>query len=351
MTINQSQLQQLSQFELNPSSQKAALFNLIVYTQESRRTEYFTCLIKQIKNQFPCRIFFIVGAPKDSEDSIKIDILTEPLQNNPNIFCDTIFIDAKGKSISQVPFLLLPYFVSDLPIYLLWGQDPTTENSILPHLLHYATRLIFDSEGVDFLAAFCTLLKRILDTVTIPIIDMNWSRISGWRMIMVETFDTRERLDPLINASTITITYNNAPDPLYFHPETQALYFQAWLASCLGWTYHTSKREQDNLIINYQTGKSEITVFLKPEIPEKKHPEGLLTIIITAKDDYYCKLETTPEGLVNVHASDQYQCALPFTFNLPILESGRILMQELFYQQMSVHYLPALEIMSHIELR
>jgi len=345
---NLSQLKTFAQSESNPTQLKACLFNLIVYTHEPRRTEYFKKVVDLFKDQFPCRIFFIVADPDRSESNLDVEVLSTPLKSNTAFSCDHMIIKAAGQAISEVPFLILPFFVPDLPIYLLWGQDPTTENAILPHLLLYATRLIFDSECSKNLVRFSHEMLKTLASTSIPMIDMNWARISGWREVLAQTFDIHERVEQLSTASSIVIVYNDYPNPLFFHPETQAIYFQSWLACRLGWKFlKLSKEEGFNLF--YETQEGQVHIRLLPEPHQEFSSEGLLRLEITGKNDYHCILRRSSDQQVIVQASNQYQCELPLSLVLPSIDSGRMFMQEMFYQKMSEHYSQMLALISQIK--
>jgi len=236
-----AQLQKLKG-SANEDGSRSCLFNLIVYTHEPRRTAYFEGIVKIIKTQFPCRIISITGNPQAKESYFRVKMTTEKNSDGTGFACDHIYIDATGQDLNRVYFLLMPLFVPDLPIYLLWGQDPTTEYTILPHLEYFATRLIFDAETTEDLHQFSREMLNRMATSSIQVIDMNWARIGGWKEVLAEVCDSQERLDQLAKASSITLKYNNKPSDLFTHPETQAIYLQAWLAACLNWCYVNAEK-------------------------------------------------------------------------------------------------------------
>ncbi len=344
MTVS-TPLKSFAENEANPTRMKACLFNLIVYTHEPRRTDYFKQVVDLIIGQFPCRIFFIIAEQEASHNTPSVELLTTPLKSNAALTCDYMIIKASGESINEVPFLILPFFVPDLPIYLLWGQDPTTENAILPHLLLYATRLIFDSECTKNLRRFSQDMLSKLHLTSIPMIDMNWTRSSGWREIFAQTFDTRERVEQLAGAEKVIISYNDYPDPLFFHPETQAIYFQAWLACRLKWKFLRSSKDEDFNIF-YESKEGPVHIQLKAESHKEFPSEELLKVEITGKKDYHCLLERSADQQVIFKASNQNQCELPFSLMLSNIDSGRAFMQEMFYQKMSDHYSSMLTLIS-----
>lgn len=314
-------------------SLKPCLFNLIVYTEKPHQTEYFKEVVRLITTQFSCRVLFIQGNPQSKEDRLNLEMEQD----------NHIFIEASGKEINRVYFLLLTLFVPDLPIYLLWGQD-STAGSILPHLRPFATRLIFDSESAQNLACFCDEILNLTHSTTMDVIDLNWARTMGWRDILAQIFDSPERFEQLQTAHEIKIDYQDAPNDHSFHPESRALYLQAWLASCL--KGHLKKQEKKNgtLILHYEMGERKQEIRLMPRLEEKFPPEEILSIEILGEKDYTCQIKRTALDQVEVHAYNQFQCELPFTLFMPTLRSGRRFIQEVFYHKMSAHYQPTMEL-------
>jgi glucose-6-phosphate dehydrogenase assembly protein OpcA len=340
----QSELSQILKPRTN--CEGACLFNLIVYTQEPRRTAYFTEMAKMIRTQFPCRIIFIIANPSTKESYFRVNSACEKKSDGNGFLCDQIFIEAAGQDIQRVYFLLFPLFVPDLPIYLLWGQDPTTEYTILPHLEHFATRLIFDAETTDDLQQFSRDMLNRLNSSSIQIVDMNWARIGGWREVLAQIFDSPERFDQLTHANSIQLFYNDAPSELFTHPNTQALYLQAWLASRLKWKFLKVEKENGSQIIYYQNSDQSHLIRLTPMTDSKFEAEEILALEVQGDDGYECHIKRTSPEQVKVQASNQCQCELPFLLLMPTLRSGRSFMQEIFYQKMSDQYESILHLIS-----
>lgn len=346
---NQDERNQLLKLQTRGDGSKACLFNLIVYTQESRRTQYFKEIVKMIMTQFPCRIIFIQGNPTSKENDFRVQINTETTQSEQGLTCDQIFIEASGQDIKQVYFFILPLFVPDLPIYLLWGQNPLSEQTIFPHLEHFATRLIFDSETSEDLQQFSRDMLKRISASSIQIVDMNWARIEGWREIIAEIFDSPERLEQLVKADLIQIFYNDRPSELFLHPETQAIYLQAWLASRLGWQFEKANQEQHPNVLYYQSPHSSHRIELIPQANQEFEAEEILEIRVRGPDGYECDLKRTNFDQVEMHASNQFQCELPLVLLMHILQSGRNFMQEIFFQKTSEHYVAMLKLISLVK--
>ncbi len=325
---------------------KASLFNLIVYIQESRRIAYFTEMVKTIRAQFPCRIVFVKVNPRSKENYFHVQTMTEGRGSDKTPSCDEIIIETAGQDVNRTFFLLYPLFVPDLPIYLLWGEDPTTEHSVLPHLEPFSNRLIFDAEATHDLQRFSLDLLDRVESSSLQFIDMSWARIHGWREVLAQVFDSKERLLQLANAGAIEIYYDKKQSELFIHPHTQAVYLQAWLASRLKWQFSRAERENGTQTLFYKSGERIRTIQLIG-CDESHFGSGDISKVNVLGDNAYeCHIQRVTSDQVRVQASNQFQCELPFVLLMPTLRSGRSFMQEIFYQKMSSHYLATLRIVS-----
>lgn len=343
----EKELAQLRNTQANMSKTKACLFNLILYTKESKRAQYFQEMVHKIISQFPCRILFIQENADASAPLLRLHASVE--SGGEGMACDQVTIEASPDQLSLVPFLCLPLFVPDLPIYLLWGQDPTTDEAILPHLRQFATRIIFESECAQDLQSFSQRMLKYFKTCQMEVTDLNWARVGGWRDVLAQTFDSASRIEQLRSARLIKISYNQFSDDLFLQPDTQAFYLQAWLAAQLKWQF--DKREQiENLcILHYRHHQMPIRVLLQPLTRKDLLPEEIIEIEVSDQKDYLFSLTRQGENQVLVHISTPEQCEMPFTIFLPNIRSGRGFIQEILYQKTSQQYFSMLQLISHIQ--
>ena len=391
------------QIELNKLSdsteakETACLLNLVIYTCEVKQAQYFEKSIQKITSRVPCRIIFVHVNQDAQEAYLHVNVTAEPIQDSPNVVYDKINIEVSKQEESKVPYLILPYFIPDLPIYLLWGQDPAIENTILPQLLKYAKRLIFDSNYCEDIRLLEKLIP-LLETNSIEIVDLNWARIEGWREVLSKVFDSSERIKQLINSETIKIIYNcakgsrgnrsdtqvaaftssgkisvsrersdvafcdegialaiaeekNATDNLLagnrklieeVNTATQAIYLQAWLATRLQLEFVNLTKASDKYILTYKNKN-----FINIELIPKEFPhfisEDIVEFEVFGQDTYNCRISRENTNHVIINSCNQYQCEMPFTLILPNIESARGFIQEVLYQKSSPHYTQMLE--------
>jgi glucose-6-phosphate dehydrogenase assembly protein OpcA len=326
----------------NNSDQSPCLFNLIVYTEDTQRTHYFQGVIELIIEQFPCRVIFIQANPSAQQNLVRYQPL-EMKNSKGTMEGNQFLIEVSGQEVRRTYLLLPPLFVPDLPIYLIWGRDPEI---ISPELQSFATRLIVDSEVTENLEKFSAEMLNQLHSASIPIVDMNWARIGGWRYILAQIFDSPERLEQLNTADSIRIVYNHLSNDVLSHPETQAVYLQSWLAACLKWQWKKSQKVDQEWTIDYESHDAKHTITFASDQRNDLPSEELLEMEIHGLKDYECHIKRTRIDEIEVRACNQFQCELPFVLLMPTLRSGRHFIQEIFYQKISPHYLPTLQLMN-----
>lgn len=328
---------------------EGCLFNLVVYIHDPKRADYFQKIIKTVKTQFPCRVFFIQGDASTTDGILQIQPMSEKTgESNQLSTADQILIRAEGTALTKVYFLLLPLLIPDLPIYLLWGRDPTEEKILLPLLEEYAQRLIFDAETTINVQQFSQNMLQWMEKTSTQVVDINWARIGRWREVLTQIFDNEERVEQLKEVEEICIIYNNCPSKLFRHPDIQAHYLHAWLASRLKWQLQNIETKGEVRELSYKSSQGMHLIVLTPETNASFESEEILGIVINGKNGYTVDLKRIDSDKIQVHTSDQFQCKLPFVLSLPTFGSGRSFMQEIFYEKTSEQYKPLLELVSTI---
>ncbi len=317
--------------ELAKEKMRACLFNLIVFNELSPRTDYIRDIVQKVSEKYPCRVLFISSDPESPNSYLKTAI---SVVGNGNIACDYIDIGVSGSDIEKVPFLLLPHILPDLPISLLWTEDPSLEHPLFPPLSKLATRIIFDSESTDHLSDFAKTILKLNET-GMDIADLNWARIEGWRDLLASLFHSGERLDQI---EELRLTYNARKTESFCHLKVQSMYLLAWLSSQLGWKFQKSKKE---LEFTFQKERAEIRSVLW----EKLGSGTIISADLTTRDGhlYQCARIPTQYHHVLIQLSSQEKCELPYSYVLGKTATGQSLVKEIITQGTSQHYLNMLK--------
>lgn len=332
---------------------KGCLFNLIVYSQDPHRGVFLKDIVQTVTETFPCRIIFIECDLQTTQNFLKVSVEEELIKKDGSIIsCDRINIKSTPKYLNRVPYLVLPHFVPDLPIYLLWGQDPSQENEILPFLLTYATRLIFDSDSSCDIRTFCRKMFSEAALRKIPVTDMNWASLASWRQILFQIFDTNEKLEQLRNCKQITIRYNSKVTEIYQHTERRAVYLQGWLAAQLGWQYTNSSIQKGSMKITYKNRQGGQTdVILAGENKVDLTPGAIFDVEVRVNDDIiYDLARISAQPFIRAQISMKEACELPVTLILQHSKKGLMFMNEIFFFPCSQHYWNMLKAIENLQV-
>ena len=317
---------------------RASLFNLIVFTRLSRRTDYFRNIVQKVVEKFPCRSIFITSDSDSSQSYLKTAVaVLFPQSQEGSTACDQIDIGVAGDGHEKVPFLILPHIIPDLPICLLWGEDPSIPNPLFEPLVKLSTRVIFDSEAADDLLAFSKTVLDLKKRTRIDIADLNWARTQGWRDLIASTFDRPEHYPLLKKIEMVKFTYNARETEFFVHSKIQAMYLLSWLADRLKWKCCDASK---TLQFQFQHSKAEVHSALW----EKLGTGTVISIDFTMKDGHMFECSRIPELYhhVKILISSSSACELPYQYVLGKTATGQSLVSEICRRGTSEHYLEML---------
>lgn len=330
------QLTKLREEEEAPLGSRASLFNLVFYCEDQRRTELLQTILQATNARFPCRIIFIQGDSSFTGSSPNVKLFNKKVKD---ISCDHIHITVSPQQLNRIPFIVLPYLLPDLQLFLIWGQNPVTDDKILPHLLPYASRLIFDA---DEITNFNEFSKEILEMINAypqtAFIDINWTLTLAWRQILRQIFDNPITSEELRNSYEIQIHYNNRQEQWLTHANLQAFYLSQWLASRMEWISPCTKKLEEYTEYSCTGEHGKCKISLKPEVKEKLFPGTIFSVEINSIEHqcFIAPYNNAPK--VVIHISHQETCELPFTLPLQNLKPGFPFVKELFFEPFSTHY-------------
>ena len=328
---------------------RASLFNLIVFNRLSPRTDYIRSIVQKVVEKFPCRTLFVSQDANAKNPYLKTAVsVVIPEARESTVACDQIDIGVSGeKSLEQVPFLLLPHILPDLPVYLLWAEDPSEPHPLFDPLSALATRIIFDSESADNLRPFAQKLLEIHTKTNIDIADLNWARTEGWRHLIASTFDSAKRIEELKEISSLKFVYNAQETEFFCHLKIQAMYLLAWLSSRLKWKCLKATKQ---LHFGFQGEKKKIDAIIEPAHWEHLGPGTVISTEIDGNGHFF-KAARLPDQYhrVNIQISSQEKCDLPYQFLLGQTATGQSLVKEITTKGTSTHYLEMLKELIEID--
>ena len=161
-----------------------------------------------------------------------------PFGQRRQICCEQIEITASDATLGDVPAVVLPLAVADLPV-ILWCRSPRIFRlPAFSDLARIAHKMIVDSEAfpsprdiVPELAAAAAKQAGAQGTPDLPVApimaDLSWTRLTRWRELISQIFENRAYLSRLPYISQIRIGFRGS------QPSASACYLAAWLLTSL----------------------------------------------------------------------------------------------------------------------
>lgn len=288
---------------------RASLFNLIVYASSEARSKYIKTLLSKLTEKFPCRILFL---NLRQNHKLAFNISAEVKENIP---CDFIEITLSESDEKKAPYLLLPLLIPDIPIFALWGDDPTLDKTILPALYPYVDRVVFDSFCIEDIHSFA---ERMLARHDAKFRDVNWAAISGWRQILASTIDNPQGIEHVKKAHEVIIEYNGDESPGLPNPGIQAYYFKAWLQAKL----HYGDKVKINLV---------------PLSNHGSRPGDIISITINGENHSIFNYRRK-NFACQIHIEFGDYCEMPQNLPLAHVQRGFRFWREIFFEDISQDY-------------
>jgi glucose-6-phosphate dehydrogenase assembly protein OpcA len=163
---------------------------------------------------------------------------------------EQITVMLQGSAVSSINSIVSPLLKPDLPVYLWWLRDMPNEHHLFEGLTALSTHLIVDSDSFSQPEESMSILASLINTTTNSALsDLNWGRITRWRELIAQFFDSQEYLPYLNGLERIEIEHSVAPASSVQATKpnpTSALLLAAWLKLRLGWRIPVASSENEN---------------------------------------------------------------------------------------------------------
>lgn len=337
----------LTKLRESQTPKRASLFNLVIYTKHDFLSDYFQAIVQEITTQFPCRLIYVQHSSDPNHEGVCIRLLTE---GSNKVTSEEVHIKSSQSHLNRIPFLIFPLLLRDLPVYLLWEPDPSVEHDVLPLLIPYASRLIYDANATDNLTQFCKRISRLKNShPKCEFNDINWTLLMGWQHILRQVFDSPTSSEQLRNNNGIEIYFNSCKSD-QMHPESQATYLLEWLANSLNWEILPIPKKNDTFQFSCKTDSHSFVAQFTPKNCANLYPGTIVGLNIMTNDS---KKEYSIEPIPNqtkvaVHISSQETCELPFSLPLANLKPGFPYVKELFFSPISNQYEEVIKVIGNV---
>ncbi len=326
---------------------RASLFNLLVYVEDGHRLTYIEKIIQKVIKTFPARILLVVVQQESSLKELTAEVsIMFSSKGEYDVACDFIRLRVAKNAKDRVPLLVLPHILPDLPIYLVWAEDPSWEKLPFEQTLAF-DRIIFDSESTESLPNFASNALSIYNKKNVAIADLNWARTETLRDLFLIAFFSKERCEQLERITSIQITYNAKETPFFAHTKIQSIFLQAWLACQFQWDWKDLTYEGTTEIFSYAKENTPIECRLLPTSFANLPPGLILDVeFATTKGEHFLLQRDREEiSRLTLYPSDDFSCQLPSYFTFSKAESGHSLVKEITHQGTSKHFIKVLQLL------
>jgi glucose-6-phosphate dehydrogenase assembly protein OpcA len=149
----------------------------------------------------------------------------KPFGQRRQICCEQIEITASDAALADLPSVILPLAVPDLPLILWCRSARLVDRSEFGAIAGMATKVVIDSAAA---ADGTEAIRRMAEAVSRGgiLADLAWTRLTRWRETLARVFENRDTLAHLAQVTSIKVRFG----PSY---ETAAWYMAAWAANAL----------------------------------------------------------------------------------------------------------------------
>jgi len=150
-----------------------------------------------------------------------------PFGQRRQICCEQVEITSSDDALSDLPSVVLPLTVADLPVILWCRSARLFAMPEFTPLAALADKVVINSAAVADAPA---VVARMLAAVDRGLVlgDLAWTRLTRWRNMLAQIFENRENLARLADVRRVNVTHTGEAS------NTSALFMGCWVRDAIG---------------------------------------------------------------------------------------------------------------------
>jgi len=228
---------------------RACTLTLLIHVESDEAAYEVTNLVAEVTRQNPCRAIIMMLEPQATPSGLEAWVSAHchlPVAGEKQVCSEQVTLRARGEAGQGLASVVLPLTVSGLPIFLWWRAGDFSPPPYFEEILRVTQHVIVDTARFSPSGTHLQDLAAWLHKFSgrIQLTDLNWSRITPWRELIAQCFDSPDRRPYLDRLSEVRIEYEQDSARLVTQ-RAQALLLTGWLASRLGWEFLMSERREE----------------------------------------------------------------------------------------------------------
>jgi glucose-6-phosphate dehydrogenase assembly protein OpcA len=215
---------------------RTCLANLVVVVDDRAGVLHATRAVERLTAIYPHRAIVVATLP-EAPGAPALDAWVQahcqlPAPGRPQVCGEQITVEASGPAAAHIPGVVLPLLAPDLPVAIWLPRGAPHDHLVAGRLADVADRAIVDSDTFDGSRAGLASLAALIDADT-SVSDLAWGRLTRWRELVAQFFDTPAARGHLSEVERVQIA---VAAPAGAEAErSPALLLAGWLATRLGW--------------------------------------------------------------------------------------------------------------------
>ncbi len=207
---------------------RACTMTLLAVVEESEDTSDVWSVIAALMPEHPSRAI-VIRFRQQAGRELSARVFSQcwmPFGYRRQICCEQIEITASDASLPDLPAVIVPLAVSDLPVILWCRGTRLLGLPDFPLLARIAHKLVLDSSAFPDPADILNRLNAHSRSGQV-LGDLAWTRLTRWRELVSQIFENRDYVARLPGVAQVRVGFGGD------RPPTSAYYLAAWLLDCL----------------------------------------------------------------------------------------------------------------------
>jgi glucose-6-phosphate dehydrogenase assembly protein OpcA len=262
--------------------------NLLVYSSVTDDRTEMEEILDAVCEQHPSRTLWLMADREATETKLDAYVSTRCRMLGAGVrqICgEQVTIEAAGGALETVGSAISPLLVPDVPVFLWWKDIPHYEDDLFNRMTTMSDRIVIDSAFFDHpyddMRRLAQIIREREPVMTVS--DLNWGRLTAWRMLMASFWDVPDYLPYLEKIDSITVEYD-PPDVAPDQIAPKALLVVGWLASRLGWSFQGRVESDEAASFKLQANGRDLNILMRPSSSEWQIDGMLVSFTMSSSD-------------------------------------------------------------------